>query len=160
MQPVAFVLSAMLALPQFALDRADTAEERRALYLPVAEAIATVATTREDAAFLVAQGWHESRYARAVLTGHCSDMPRGMRCDPDRNGVARARGPWQSWRVACRAEDVLGQARCVLGTAKLGLARCSSWSAAFAALSGRWTCGESPRRVETMRGVLATWGRK
>jgi hypothetical protein len=151
------ILSAMLALPQFSEDRSDTAEQRRELYLPIATAIAAVARTNEDAAFLIAQAWHESRFARAVLTGHCELMPKGMQCDPDKHGVPRARGSWQVWHF-CKATTVEGEAKCVLSTAHLGLARCASWGGAFYALTGHGACGERPERVATMRRILEKWG--
>jgi len=157
MTPTA-VLAAMAALAPYHADRDDSPESRRALYMPTATAIATVARTPEEAAALIAQAWHESHFARYVLEGRCSEGPPGQRCDPDAHGVARARGPWQVWRVACRAADVAGEARCVLGQMRMGLARCSSWGGALAALDGQWRCGDAAVRVQTMRRVLATMG--
>ena len=156
-----FVLAAILALGAYHADRDDSLESRGALLLPVATAIAAVARTPEEAAALVAQAWHETHFARYVLEGRCSDGPPGQRCDPDAHGVARARGPWQVWLVACRAADVAGEAKCVLGQMRMGLARCSSWGGALASLDGQWRCGDAPARVQTMRKVLATMaGRK
>jgi hypothetical protein len=121
--------------------------------LPVAVAIAQAARSREEAALLVAQGWHESRWAAYVLEGRCQDGPPGARCDE-----GRARGPWQVWHY-CRATTTAGEARCVLATARLAVARCGSWDGAFAALAGKGGCAWSgaPRRVETMRAVLTGW---
>jgi hypothetical protein len=153
------ILAALLALAPWHGDRSLSRAEREAMLRPVAEAIAAASRTREDAAFLVTQGWFESKYARAVLSGHCDEMPRGMRCDPDRNGVPRARGAWQLWSF-CKATDVNGEARCVLGTAHLGLQRCGSWDAAFGALTGRWACTMRPERTHLMRKILAGWGKR
>ena len=154
------ILLALLALPQYAADRDDSPEARCELYRPVAVAIAETARTPEQAAALITQAWHETRLARYVLEGRCQDGPRGARCDPDKHGVPRARGPWQLWRAACKADDLRGQAKCVLGTMQLGLARCASWAGAFYALRGHWACGEDAAREQTMRGVLARWGKR
>ncbi len=150
----AAVLAAMLALPVSFRDRIESAEARRALYLPVAEAIAVVARNEREAAFLVADGWHESGgFARAVLEYRCQDIgPRA--CDR-----GRARGTWQVHRW-CAATDVVGEARCTLRAARGGVARCrehvlSPAHAFFVGAAGRpcsWPwAGE---RVETMERVL------
>jgi hypothetical protein len=156
--PPETILAAMIALGTYHADRGDTAEARRALLLPVAEAIASVARTNEEAAALVVGAWHESHFARYVLEGRCAEGPRGAQCDPDRHGVARARGAWQVWRF-CKATDTRGEAKCVLDQMRLGVRRCAGWSGGFAALHGA-SCEWSPSaaRVQTMRRVLAVWG--
>ncbi len=53
---------------------------------------------RALAALLIAKGKFETGFSELVHTGHCDQMPVGMRCDADRSGVARAHGPWQQWR--------------------------------------------------------------
>lgn len=153
------ILTAMLALPQFARDSLSDSE-RRALLEPVALAIASTARTPEEAAFLIVQGWQESRWALAVLTDHCDQMPRGMQCDPDRHGVPRAHGPWQVWTQYARTTSLAGEARFVLNQGLLGKARCASWEGAFSALHSTSTRNwpGAPRRVQTMRAVLAGWG--
>ncbi len=50
------------------------------------------------AALLITKGRFETGFAELVHEGHCDQMPKGMRCDADRTGVARAHGPWQQWR--------------------------------------------------------------
>ena len=62
---------------------------------PIAAAIASVSATREDAASLIALGWHESKYARAVLEGRCHELGERA-CD---RGLAL--GPWQLHQAAC-----------------------------------------------------------
>jgi hypothetical protein len=90
------------------------------------------------------------------------DGPRGQQCDPDRHGVPRAHGPFQVWTQYCRRVDLVGEARCVLGQARLGRARCASWEGAFSALKSSHICNwdGAARRVNTMRAVLAKWGQR
>ena len=92
------VLSAFLSLPSYVGDRGDSVAAREKLLRPYAEAVADVSReNRWKAAALIALMWHESRLARYVLEGRCQDGPRGARCDPGRDGVARARGATQVW---------------------------------------------------------------
>jgi len=150
------ILKAMIALGGFSLDKDMPLEERTALYLPQAQAIHRAARTDEEAAALIADGFLESRFAKAILTGHCELMPKGMQCDPDKHGIPRARGAWQVWEF-CKATTPEGEARCVLGTMRMGIARCGTWEGAFSALAGRGGCNwvGAPRRVQLMRQVLA-----
>ena len=146
------VLAAMLALGGYQPDAGMPIEERVTLYRPTVAAIVAAARTDEEAAALVALGWHESRFARYVLEDRCQDGPKGARCDE-----GRARGPWQVWGRWCRAVDRASEARCALATLRLGKQRCASWEGGFAALAGHPSC-EWPgarKRVQTMRRVLA-----
>lgn len=128
----------------------------------VADVISLVARSPEEAAALIAQGHHESRFAAYVLEGRCLEGPKGHRCDPDREGP-RAAGPWQVWRWCKGAhrnpgsdEALLSGAKCALSVMRLGLARCASWHGAFSALRGggcEWKGAAA--RVQTMRSVLA-----
>ena len=52
------------------------------------------------AALLLGKGHFESDFAQYVHEGRCTDGPVGARCDSDRNGVPRAHGPWQQWRLS------------------------------------------------------------
>lgn len=157
----ATILSALLSLAPAWTDRDASAEERVALLEPVAEAIAAVARTPEDAAALTALAWHESRLARYVVEGRCSDGPRGARCD---NG--RARTPWQvhSW---CRAafsvaepESLRAGAECALRHLHWAAHRCAlqSLDVVQGMFSGyrSGSCAWSPakERVATYRRVL------
>lgn len=153
------VLAALLALAPWHGDRDLTREERAAILAPVAQAISAVVRNDQEAAALIAQGWHESRYASHVLAGRCDLMPRGQRCDPDRNGAPRARGPWQLWRVACRDDGggLHSEAACALRLLRGGRQRCTNgWLGAFAAMRGTWSCvsKQGPVRVATMRESL------
>ena len=167
------IVAAMLSLPQYHGDRfADTAEQRAALYRPVAEAISAVSHSRAEAAALIALGYHETAFARYVLDGHCEQGPVGARCDG-----GRARGAWQVW-AWCRPlwagpENAPGRhlagARCAAGllrSSRAACARvcrqtgsgCAAHKAMFSGYAGRGC--EWPRaavRVQTMsriEGVL------
>jgi hypothetical protein len=161
--PVAVVLSAMLRLAPWHGDH-DTSEERVALVSPVAEAISATARTPEEAAALIAVAWSETKFARLVLTGHCDQMPSGTRCDR-----GNARGPWQvhKWCTAAwtppdgSLESYLAAARCDLRALRGGLARCASWSGAFAGLLGRPVCAwdRAASYEQVQRTVLGWWSR-
>lgn len=154
----ATVLLAMMSLPHFSGEHFSS-EERRELYRPVAQAVAAVAQTPEETAALVAQAWHETKFASKILYGHCDQMPKGQRCDH-----GRALGPWQvhgwckdAWAAAPGSvEGYEAAARCALRAMRGGLYNCSSWEGAFSATRGIASCEweQSPRRVQTMRGVL------
>jgi len=155
----AHVLAVLLFLAPWHHDRGLTPEQRVALLTPVATAIVHATQDRQEIAFLVAQGWHESKFAGLVLQGRCTEMPRDQRCDPDRHGRPQSVGPWQVKGRWCRGADTLeGQAACVLKLARLGRKRCKgSWEAAFAAQRGAGVCEsrQAPRRYATMRDVTA-----
>lgn len=51
-------------------------------------------------ALLLGKGHFESDFAEYVHSGHCELGPVGARCDADKNGDARAHGPWQQWRMS------------------------------------------------------------
>jgi hypothetical protein len=85
------------------------------------------------------------------------DGPRGEQCDPDRHGVPRAHGPFQTWTQYSHTTELIGEARFVLSVARLGKQRCANWEGAFSALKNSGTCnwpGATPR-VQRMRVVLA-----
>ena len=158
----AVILAALLRLAPWHQDH-DAPEARRALLEPIAAAIAATARSREEAAALVAVGWSETKFARAVLEGHCDRMPAGSRCDH-----GRARGPWQvhawcrdAWALPDGSpEAYTPAARCVLRALRGGLQRCSSWHGAMAALLGGGGCRDFARAdayEQTMRTVLGWW---
>lgn len=153
------ILAAMLALPPYYGDRAESLAERTALYRPVAEAIYEVSKESKNAqataAMLISQGFEETKYARYVLEGRCSDGPPGQRCD---NG--RSRGAFQVGRWCPLDHGPLGEARCALRAARYGAAHCrqrslTPWHGAFAGLAARdcsWP--QADRRVATMRRIM------
>jgi hypothetical protein len=148
------VLLVLLAQPSYVRDRDESPAAREELLRPVAEAIATTARNDTEAAVLIADGFHESGYSRAVLEYRCRDLGR-LACDS-----GKARGGWQvhSW---CKATDVVGEARCVLRVARYGSGLCrehalNPTAGAFAALAARscnWSGAEV--RVRTYRKILA-----
>ena len=112
----AAILAVLLALPGHSTDT-ETSAQRLARLTTIAQAIDT-ATLRAAcegqpepcraiqsdrvlmAALLLAKGKAESGFAQYVHEGRCSDGPVGARCDSDKQGVPRAHGLWQAWRVA------------------------------------------------------------
>src|SRR5688500_6491462 len=95
------ILAVLLAGPRHVTDRDEADEAREARFEPLAVAIAVASKGNpESAARLIGEGRGESNFARYVQEGRCEDGPRGARCDPDKNGVARARTPWQTWKVS------------------------------------------------------------
>lgn len=163
----AVVLAALLALPPWQGDRELSREARAAMLAPVARAVSVAARGPHEAAALVSQGWHESRFASYVLDGRCEDGPPGARCEPDREGAARARGPWQVWDYCTEAwaapassqRSLEGGARCVARWMRGARARCprSGWVGAFSSMRGGARCVApwARTRVATMRVALA-----
>jgi hypothetical protein len=82
------ILTFLLTLPVFHEDLRDT-RKREQLEM-IAEAIATVSETQEDAAMLVATGYEESTFGIRYHLGQCFPYE----CDG-----GKARGPWQMWRA-------------------------------------------------------------
>lgn len=168
------IVAALLSFPPWDWDRREAearycelpAEEveaavqrdREALARPVAEAIAAVAETRTEAAFLATQAIYESRLARYVLEDRCHEGPPFARCDG-----GRATGPWQvhSWCVgafdidAGRDRRLEAGATCALQLARHGLHRCGDWSGAFAA-QGQSECGAAWAAEREVR-MWAVW---
>jgi hypothetical protein len=150
----ATVLSAMLALAPSYLDKSETLEQRTELYRPVAEAIAEVARNESEAALLIADGHHESGFARAVLEYRCQDIGR-LACDRNR---ARGFAQVHSW---CRGNGPVAEALCALRIIRDGKERCrdsalTPMHGAFSALAARH-CGWAGAdvRVRTFKRVLA-----
>lgn len=143
------ILAVLLALPAWYQDVGDA--DRPVWLAPVASAISRATESRAEVAALVALGFHESRYARYVVDGRCSDGPIGARCD---NG--RARTPWQVWRVACPVawthpdgsqESLDAAARCAAGLLRGGRGRCR----------GRHPAGDLAGAFSAYRGASCTW---
>lgn len=76
----------------------DRATKRAACEGGTADCKPIFSDRRSMAALLIAKAKFETGFSELVHKGHCEQMPRGMRCDADRMGVARAHGPWQEWR--------------------------------------------------------------
>lgn len=152
---VEMILAVMLQGPVWAVDADETPEQRRQLYMPVAQAIEAVARETDNpvrsAAILIALGQNETAFSRYVLEGRCLDGPPGMRCDYDpRTRKPLSRGPFQV-RKWCKAqwaakegsyESFVEGARCALGYVNKGLQRClktpyRAWQGAFAVYRGQ-----------------------
>ncbi len=119
-----------------------------------------MASSHELAAALIELGWKETKWARAVLEGHCERMPKGQQCD---GGYAR--GPWQvhgwcsrGWALADGSYAALEeQGRCAVRLLQGRLAGCRrGWEGAFSGYAGS-SCAWPParKRAEEMREVLA-----
>ena len=77
-----------------------TAANAAACYHQAATCKPVLSDRRLAIALLLGKGHYESDFAQYVHEGHCEAGPVGARCDSDRNGVPRAHGPWQQWRVS------------------------------------------------------------
>jgi hypothetical protein len=157
------VLTVALSLSQYVGDRGDSPEQREALYLPVATAIAEVARTNAEAAMLLALAFHESGLARFVIEGRCSDGPPGQRCDG-----GKARGVFQLHAAACRdaweledgsTDSIRAEARCAIRLLRWNADRgkdrtASRLRAAFAGYAARdWSWDGAAKRAETARKI-------
>ncbi len=112
----ATILLILLAHKPWA-DRDVSNDVREEQLRPVAEAIAEVSRDRTDAAMLLALGWHESRFALAVVRHGCEGLP-ARACDRH-----HARGFAQLHEAACveaydypagSVESIRAEARCAL----------------------------------------------
>lgn len=152
---IAIIVALLLSLPQWHADRL-TEDERIALVLPVAMAIATSAATEEERLFLAAQTWHETRLASYVLEERCAEGPPGARCDE-----GAATGPWQVHRwcagawvaESSRTERFTAGAQCALQLYRWGRRECGTAAGGFAYQRHAGECSPAwaLRRVETMR---------
>lgn len=122
------ILLVLLAQGPHTTDLDEGEASRRARLDAVASAIAEASERYADpprvAAALLVIGRRESHWARYVGEGRCSEGPVGMRCDPDKKGVARARTYWQLWSKACAPaweaspgsrEELSAAAKCAAG---------------------------------------------
>ncbi len=161
------ILQSILRRPTWYEDKHLTREERAVYLRPVAEAIGKAARNNTEVAALVTQGWYESRYAKYVIEGRCKDGPPGVQCDISKDGVVRARGPWQVWKWCLEAwklpqgapAALAYEARCTARWMRGAMKRCpkGGWVSAFAGMRGGGKCkwGPAKQRAWTMRKVLA-----
>ncbi len=163
------VLAAMLSLPAYVGDRDLNPDEREALYQPIAYEISMVARTNSEGAILVALAWSESKFASAVVSGHCERMPAGQRCD----GL-RARGIYQIHRAACPSawaepigstSSLRAETECAIRLLRYNAVRGRDHAltpvhASFAGYGARpWDWTGADVRVRTVKKLLANWGR-
>lgn len=113
---------ALARMPVHVTDLDEEESARKERLLGVAQAIDTASSEPLDRAVLVVLAWRETRLARYVHEGRCSDGPRGKyECD---RGLAK--GLWQihdarEWSVPEADEE---QASLALRLWKGGRARC------------------------------------
>lgn len=173
------ILSVLLQLPALRTERDEPAEERSARLSVVAAQIAGVVGNRprgvdevEWAAALITQAKAESGFAKYVAEGRCQDGPVGAQCDPDKRGVARARGYWQMWAVTCKKawlaevgseEEVRASALCATRVMLSGYVSCTgpgkdSWQGAFIRGGGGVSCvgPRGEKRVASFRRILSS----
>lgn len=162
------VLAAIaLALPVSWEDR-DAADKQEHLR-EIAAAVAKATRTADEAAFVLAWGFHESAFSIRIHEGRCR-LEKGE-CDAVRgpNGklYARARGPWQThrngmpgsrWAKMIGREHVETQAEEAVKRARWALRTCGNVRGAFVVLGGR-RCSETIKgldeRVRTFQRVKA-----
>jgi hypothetical protein len=94
------ILAALALIPTPAADR-DRIAEKTAQQHAFAAAVAEFGRTPTERAFLVTLAKFESSLSLDVHVGACPPK----RCDVDRNGVARARGPFQNWKNSMSDEE-------------------------------------------------------
>ena len=132
-----WILALALALPQASADKAASLPHER-MARPVALAVSRVATTREEALFLLWQAWKESRLSRLTVEHRCQHEDPPDDCD-----AGLAAGPWQVHPWCGRAHDesltqaerLEAGAACSLRLYRSGLRRCGTLEGAFAAQS-------------------------
>lgn len=157
-------LTVLMTLAQSRTDNIDPAE-RLLMLSYVADVIDEVSKNDSEKAWLISHGWHESKFAWYVVYNECEKMPKGERCDPNKNGVAQSIGPWQVKPKWCKSlgGEALNepiplkvQAQCALKYARAGKFRCKTWLGAFAAPIGSGQCvsKKGPARVHTMNIIL------
>ena len=157
----AWILSLMLSLPGWHLDRHESRAQRVDLYTPVAEAICKATKARRERIFLTWQAWEETRYARAVLEWRCEDMPPTANCD----GLTSI-GPWQNKQRWCpipwdekrsTVDRYVGGARCALRQYWYGWRRCKTLEGAFHAQRGSMGCKSDWAKARALRLEGKAW---
>ena len=154
----AVVLAVLLAHPSWS-DRGLAPGVRARALEPVAEAIAEVAETRLEAAWLLADGMHESgNFSLVVVLRGCDGMkPRA--CD-----YRTSRGAWQLKERSCpeahahragSVDSIRAEARCAVGLMRGYLRDCRGERGMFSALAlghcGAWRGAGD--RVVTVRRI-------
>lgn len=114
-------LRVLCSAPSHATDIDEPPAGREARLVAIASAVDAATDDLSERAMLLSLGWHESRWARYVQEGRCSDGPPGQRCDE-----GRSVGPWQqrAFDDSPVPEDMPGQALRALRLLRFGLYRC------------------------------------
>jgi hypothetical protein len=149
-------LRVLCSAPAHTTDIDEPQAGREARLAAIASAIDTATDNRDERAMLLSLGWHESRWARYVQEGRCSDGPPGQRCDE-----GRSVGPWQQRAFDdSPVPDVLpAQALRALRLLKFGQHRCKlvlddEFVGAFASYGSGGSCAPAAfaeRRAKTAR---------
>lgn len=159
----ATVAAWLLAHPAW-IDRDLTREEREPIVLRYAEAAVTETRSVVELQMLLAHGYAETKFAALVLTGKCSEMPAGQRCD---NG--KARGAYSLHEAACpeayrwpaaSVESIRAETRCAVSLLHFHAHRCREHTltplmAAFAGMGGTCHSNRAGERVMLMRRIGA-----
>lgn len=95
------VFAAVGALPQCWADRELPPEVKRQQLETIARAVDAASTNRNERALLLTIAHHESAMCHDVHAGFCAPGT----CDPDRNGVPRARTIYQTHRLGLAEAD-------------------------------------------------------
>ena len=151
------ILFTILAFPPFHED--TQTEDKRAQLEAVAHAIASVARSADEAAFLLAWGKAETNFSLRIHRGEC----RHWECDG-----GKARGPWQAhkngmsderWSKMTGVENVQTQAEQAVQHARWALSACprDRIRGAFRVLAGRGC--SAPIKGERSRVAEFEWAR-
>lgn len=151
------ILLAIIAFPVFHEDTQSA--EKRAQLEAIANAVAAVAQTPDEAAFLLAWGNAETNFSLRIHRGECNRWE----CDG-----GRARGPWQAhkngmpderWEKMVGIENIDVQVQQALRHARWALHACprDRLRGAFRVLAGR-AC-TSPIKGEEQRVSTFRWAR-
>ncbi len=152
------ILFAILAFPLYHED--VLVDDKRAQLEAIAGAVASVAQTPDEAAFLLAWGKAETNFSLRIHRGNCSPWE----CDG-----GKARGPWQThkngmseerWLRMIGVENVEVQAEQALRDARWALYACPNdrIRGAFRVLAGR-ACSW-PIKGENERFATFNWVRR
>lgn len=140
------ILRALESLPQYKHDRGpEHAQLKAEQNTRVSAAIASVARDADEAALLLAIGWHESAWSLAIENGHC--LPK--QCDPDRNGIPTSISNYQIKRRAASSPEAWEAAKTDV--------RVATQEAAFALRRARNMCRSKPG--DPIRMAFSAYGR-
>jgi len=140
------ILRALESLPVWKNDRGpEHAQLKAEQNVRVSAAIASVAKDPDEAALLLAIGWHESAWSLAIENGHC--LPK--QCDPDRNGVPTSISNYQIKRRAASSAEAWEAAKTDV--------RVATQEAAFALRRARNMCRS--KQGDPIRMAFSAYGR-
>jgi hypothetical protein len=125
------ILAIALSLPPTKYDRDADPDVKSMQLSEVAAAVAAETSDPRVAAFVLAWGWHESKFSIAIGECRCERWQCDARRLPDGKVEFRARGLWQShrrgapeWDQMCGPGGIRVQARQAVRHASWSLAKC------------------------------------